>query len=103
MTFKELLNSAYNHTNFENAAEARELAEWLIRQLEEYHLVTMAHEKKLEELMDTNEYAFYTRKLVNELFKHNIQAMPDGSFKEFCKEHFSETTTGGKDNDTSIS
>ena len=52
----------------------------------------IAYERKLRMLMGEDEFSKFSAKVAREIFKKEIDRMPDGDFKDFCKQNFERIT-----------
>lgn len=59
---------------------------------EHLKLICNEYEKKLIELMGMKEFTKFSEKIAKTLLLADIQAMPDGEFKDFCIKNFSNVT-----------
>ena len=50
------------------------------------------YEEKLEELMSAGDLHKFSKLIAKELFKMEIDNMPDSDFKQFCIDNFDEIT-----------
>lgn len=83
-TYRELIHEECSKTDFTNEEDAVLLAQYLAIEAIRNHDITLIQEEKLKEIMTAKEFEEWATKIGEELFKKEIESMPQSAFKDFA-------------------
>lgn len=92
MTYREHIYNLCKSTDMSNEEEATRLVQILLKDLMQYHDLSMEQEKKLTEIMSYQDFTKWSNDMAKKMFRQEIEGMADSEFKDFCLENFDKIT-----------
>ena len=93
MSYRELIFKTCVNTDLNNKEDVTSAMQYLTKEAVQNFELCGKMESKLKEIMTAKDFEEWSSETAREMFKAEVESMPEGEFKDFCKEHFGYVTS----------